>query len=237
MSPTERILGEESLSDSVMGIVRTSVQEDEHILAVAATSAGGALVATDQRILAVEEEGVVLDSGYEDITDLEVRTRWWSRGISLKTREGEAEYGIRDRDAVMRMGNIIGDRASGVDVSEDDRGGGGLMGRAKGVLDTATGQDIRKFEEFVEAATTVLVGVHRDQQALRGEVTGLEESIRQRQDEIDESLGGVDSTVTELREEFDAFRASNTWFVNRVVLVVSVIAIILSAVSIVLRFV
>ena len=213
------------------------MQEDEHILAIAATSAGGALVATDQRILAVEEEGVVLDSGYEDITDLEVRTRWWSRGISLTTREGEAEYGIRDRDAVMRMGNIIRDRASGVDVSEGDRGGGGLMGRAKGVLDTATGQDIRKFEEFVEAATTVLVGVHRDQQALKGEVTGLEESIRQRQDEIDESLGGVDSTVTELREEFDAFRASNTWFVNRVVLVVSVIAIILSAVSIALRFV
>ena len=50
-------------------------------------------------------------------------------------------------------------------------------------------------------------------------------------------MGGVDSTVTELREEFDAFRASNTWFVNRVVLVVSVIAIILSAVSIALRFV
>ena len=144
------------------------MQEDEHILAVAATSAGGALVATDQRILAVEEEGVVLDSGYDDITDLEVRTRWWSRGISLKTREGEAEYGIRDRDAVMRMGNIIGDRASGVDVSEDDRGGGGLMGRAKGVLDTATGQDIRKFEEFVEAATTVLVGVHRDQPGTEG---------------------------------------------------------------------
>ena len=237
MSPTERILGEESPSDSVMGIVRTSVQEDEHILAVAATSAGGALVATDQRILAVEEEGVVLDSGYEDITDLEVRTRWWSRGISLKTREGEAEYGIRDRDAVMRMGNIIGDRASEVGAPESDRGVGGLMGRAKGVLDTATGQDIRKFEEFVETATTVLVGVHRDQQELRAEVTGLEESIRERQDGIDERLGSLDATITELREEFDAFRAANTWFVNRVVLVISIIALVLSAVSIVLRFV
>ena len=140
MSPTERILGEESPSDSVMGIVRTSVQEDEHILAVVATSAGGALVATDQRILAVEEEDVVLDSKYEDITDLEVRTRWWSRGISLKTREGEAEYGIRDRDAVTRMGNIIGDRASEVGATESDRGVGGLMDRAKGVLDTPQGR-------------------------------------------------------------------------------------------------
>ena len=89
----------------------------------------------------------------------------------------------------------------------------------------------------MEAATTVLVGVHRDQEALRGEVTGLEESIRQRQEEIDESLGGLDATITVLREEFDAFRASNTWFVNRVVLVISIIALALSAVSIVLRFV
>ena len=150
---------------------------------------------------------------------------------------GEAEYGIRDRDAVTRMGNIIGDRASGVDVAESGRGDGGLMGRAKGVLDTATGQDIRKFEEFVEAATTVLVGVHRDQEALRGEVTGLEEAIRERQDGIDERLGGVDATITALREEFDAFRATNTWFVNRVVLVISIIALVLSAVSIALRFV
>ena len=237
MSPTERILGKESPPNAVMEIVRSSAQEDEQILAIVATSGGGALVATDRRILAVEEEDVVLDSAYEDITDLEVRTRWWSRGISLKTREGGVECGVRERDALVRIGNIIGDRASEVGVPESDRGGGGLMDRAKGVLDTATGQDIRKFEEFVEAATTVIVGVHRDQTALRGEVAGMEESIRERQEEIDGRLGGVDAAVTELREEFDAFRAANTWFVNRVVLVISVIAIILSAVSIALRFV
>ena len=220
-----------------MEIVRSSVQDNEQVLAVTATSSGGALVATDQRILALEEEGVVLDSAYEDITDLEVRTRWWSRGISLKTRDADGEFGVRDRDAVVRMGNIIGDRASEMGAPESDRGGGGLMDRAKGVLDTATGQDIRKFEEFVEAATTVLVGVHRDQEALRGEVTELEESIRERQDEIDGRLGGVDASITELRAEFDAFRSANTWFVNRIVLVISIVAIILSVVSIALRFV
>ena len=220
-----------------MEIVRSSVRDGEQILAVVATSGGGALVATDQRVLAVEEDEMVLDSAYENVTNLEVRTRWWSRGITLETRDGEGEFGIGDRDAVTTIGDIIGDRASETNVPESDRRGGGLMGRAKGVVDTVTGQDIRKFEEFVEAATTVLVGVHRDQEALRGEVTGLEESIRERQEEIDGRLGSVDASVNQLREEFDAFRSANTWFVNRVVLVISIVAIILSVVSIVLRFV
>ena len=216
MNIATRILGTVTPPVAVMEVVGSSVRDDEQILAVVAITGGGALVATDRRILAVEEEEVVLASAYEDIMDLEVRTRWWSRGISLETRDGNGEFGVRDRDAVVTMANIIGDRASETDVPESDRRGGGLMGRAKGLLDTATGQDIRKFEEFVEAATTVLVGVHRDQEALRGEVSGLEESIRERQDGIDERLDGVDATVTELREELDAFRAATTWFVNRV---------------------
>ena len=237
MSLAEQILGTESPPDAVMEIVRSSVRDDEEILAIVATSRGGALVATDRRVLAVEEDKVVLESIYDDITELKVRTRWWSRGLSLKTRDGEEEFGIGDRDAVTTIGNIIGDRASEMDEPENDRGRGGLMGRAKGVVDTVTGQDIRKFEEFVEAATTVLVGVHRDQEALRGEFSGLEESVRERQEEIDRRLGSVDASVTQLREEFDAFRAANTWFVNRVTLVISVVAIILSVVSVALRFV
>ena len=236
MSPTERILGEESPPDAVMEIVRSSLQGDEHILAVAATSMGGALVATELRALAVEEE-VVFDSAYEDITDLEVRTGWRSRGITLKTDDVVAEIDINDRDAAVTMGDIIGEHAPGVDMPESDRKGGGLMDRARGVLDTATGQDIRRFEEFVEAASTVLVGVHRDQETLRSEVTGLEESVRQRQDEIDGRIGSVDEKVTELREEFDAFRSSNASSMIRLVLAVSLIALVLSAVSIALRFV
>ena len=237
MSPTERILGEESPPDVVMEIVKSSLQDDEHIMAVAATLMGGALVATELRVLAVEEEEVVFDSAYEDITDLEVRTGRWSRGITLKTDDGVAEIDINDRDAAVTMGDIIGEHAPGVDMPESERKGGGLMDRARGVLDTATGQDIRRFEEFVEAATTVLVGVHRDQETLRSEVTGLEESVRQRQDEIDGRIGSVDEKVTELREELDAFRSSNTSSMIRLVLAVSLIALVLSAVSIALRFV
>ena len=221
MSPTERILGEESPPDAVMEIVRSSLQDDEHILAVAATSMGGALVATELRALAVEEE-VVFDSAYEDITDLEVRTGRWSRGITLKTDNVVAEIDINDRDAAVTMGDIIGEHAPGVDMPESDRKGGGLMDRARGVLDTATGQDIRRFEEFVEAASTVLVGVHRDQETLRSEVTELEESVRQRQDEIDGRIVSVDEKVTELREEFDAFRSSNASSMIRLVLAVSI---------------
>lgn len=237
MSPTERIIGEEPPPDVVMEIVRSSLQADEHILAVTATSMGGAMVATDRRVLAVEEEEKVFDSAYEDITDLKVRTRWWSRGITLKTRDGEAEIDIYDRDTAVTMGDIIGEHASGVDMPESDRRGGGLMSRARGVIDTATGQDIRKFEEFVGDATTVLVGVHRDQETLRSEVTEMEKSIQQRQDDIDARLGNVDGKVTELREDLDAFRSSNASSMNRIVLVVSLIALVLSVAGIVLRFV
>ena len=237
MSPTERILGEEPPPDVVMEIVRSSLQGGEHILAVAATSTDGALVATELRVLVVEEEEVVFDSAYEDITDLKVRTGWWSRGITLKIDDGEAEIDIRDRDAAVTIGDIIGEHAPGVDMSKNSRRGGGLMSRARGVVDTATGQDIRKFEEFVEDATTVLVGVHRDQETLRGEVADMEESLRRRQDDINERLADVDEKVAEVREEIDDLRSSNASFMSRLVLVVSVVALVLSAVSIALRFV
>ena len=54
---------------------------------------------------------VVFDSAYEDITDLKVRTSWWSRGITLKTDDAEAEFDIYDRDAAVTMGDIIGEHA------------------------------------------------------------------------------------------------------------------------------
>ena len=47
----------------------------------------------------------------------------------------------------------------------------------------------------------------------------------------------MNEKVTELREEFDAFRSSNASSMIRLVLAVSLIALVLSAVSIALRFV
>ena len=148
MPATEEILGDETPSDAVMGTVRGAVQSNEPILGIVVTSEGDALVATEQRLLIATEAELVLDTGYEGITDLEVRTGWWSRGITLRTSEAEFECDIDDRDAATAMGTIIGDRAPGLDPDDTGEDGGGLMGRAKGVFDTATGQDIRKFEEF-----------------------------------------------------------------------------------------
>ena len=155
--------------------------------------------------------------------------------------------GIDDRDAATAMGTIIGDRAPGLDPDDTGEDGGGLMGRARGVFDTATGQDIRKFEEFVESATTVLVGLHRDQAATSGRLSELGdsvESIRQAQEEIDESLGRLDTAVAELREEIADSRStvssdgeSGPSSMNRTILVISVVALILSVASLVLRFV
>ena len=132
MPATEEILGDETPSDAVMGTVRGAVQSNEPILGIVVTSEGDALVATEQRLLIATEAELVLDTGYEDITDLEVRTGWWSRGITLKTSEAEFECDIDDRDAATAMGTIIGDRAPGLDPDDTGEDGGGLMGRARG---------------------------------------------------------------------------------------------------------
>ena len=147
MSPAQRILGGETLSGAVLEVVRGSVRSNEHILATVVTLEGNGLVSTDHRILIATEEDVPFDAVSEDITDLEVRTGWWSRGISFKTSEGEFDCGIYDRDAVVTMGNIIRDHALSIDSGDTLKDSGGLIGRVKGVFDTATGQDIRKFND------------------------------------------------------------------------------------------
>lgn len=70
-----------------------------------------------------------------------------------------------------------------------ERGGKrGLLGSARGVVGSATegvkrsadvmsGADIRRFDDFTDAATTVIVGVHRDQSALRERIDRAEQSI------------------------------------------------------------
>lgn len=40
-----------------------------------------------------------------------------------------------------------------------------------------TGSDIRRFEEFTEAATTAVIGVHQDQADLREQLARMEQSL------------------------------------------------------------
>lgn len=46
--------------------------------------------------------------------------------------------------------------------------------------DVLTGGDIRKFQEFTDAATTAIVGIHQDQTELRERLERLEETVASR---------------------------------------------------------
>ena len=160
MAIEERVLGDQSLSEELLRVIEGAVAEGEPIRGILATLAGNAVVATDQGLLFATEESVNLKLNYEAVTAIELRTGWWSRGITFATEEGEIECDVEDKDVVTAFGNIVRQHAPHIDVPEGSGGSGGLMSRARGVFDTATGQDIRKFEEFVESSTTVLGPVH-----------------------------------------------------------------------------
>ena len=265
MAIDEKVLGDKAISGELLRVIEGALARDESVLGVLPTLSGNAVAASDKRLLFASEEQIDLEVEYDAITAMEVKTGWWSRGITFATEEGEIEFDVQDRDAVTAFGDIIWQRAPQIAVPED---GAGFMGRVKGVVDTATGQDIRKFEEFVETSTTVLVGLHQDQTALAEKQSQLEDGIndvrqaqeatdakqsqledgigdvRQAQEAIDAKLANLDESVGKLREQVDAFISMETQepatggsSLNRVVLAVSLVAIVLSVVSIALRFV
>ncbi len=81
----------------------------------------------------------------------------------------------------------------------------GILDRVGGMADAArqrvqrsaevmTGGDIRKFEDFTEAATTAVIGVHQDQAELREQLAAKEQSIhalRQEQAALRDDLARV----------------------------------------------
>ena len=100
--------------------------------------------------------------------------------------------------------------------SEDERDSGGVLDRARGVAGAAkqqisrsaevlSGADIRKFDDFTDATTRAVVGVHRDQAELRELQTKLAEqiertnqavdSVRQRQAKLSERLEDLGQSV------------------------------------------
>ena len=71
--------------------------------------------------------------------------------------------------------------------SDDDKPG--ILGRvlgtakqaAKSSAEVISGKDIRRFEEFADATTTVVVGMHQDQRELGKRLALLEERTAPRQ--------------------------------------------------------
>ena len=243
----ETVLGDKALSEELLRVIEAVLARNESISGILPTLSGNAVAATDKRLLFATEEQVDLELDYEAVTAIEIRTGWWSRGITFATEEGEIECDVEDKDVVTAFGNIVRQHAPHIDVPEGGGGSGGLISRARGVFDTATGQDIRKFEEFVETSTTVLVGLHRDQAAMAEKQTQLEdgiENVRQAQEAIDARLARLDEATRELCERVDASNrmkaqeaGSGVSSINRLVLFTSLAAIILAIASIVLRFV
>lgn len=84
-----------------------------------------------------------------------------------------------------------------------------MLDRARGVVDSATqrakrsaevisGADIRRFEEFTDAAATAVIGVHRDQAELRERLIRTEQSIadlQQVQAKLVQSLTRVEHSI------------------------------------------
>ncbi len=68
--------------------------------------------------------------------------------------------------------------------------------RVTKTVDVLTGEDIRRFNEFVDATTTVVVGLHRDQEELSARLSSEANAVG----ELSKSSSTVQQAIAELRE-------------------------------------
>ncbi len=124
----------------------------------------------------------------------------------------------------------------------------GILDRAKDAIGSAThrvrrsaevmsGADIRHFEDFTDAATTAIIGVHRDQAELRERLTATEQSLdelQQGQAKLVEGLTRVEHSIRDLTESeesgADSLSPLTIAFgaMSAVALVLSIIAIVMA---------
>ena len=124
----------------------------------------------------------------------------------------------------------------------------GILDRAKGLIGSAkhgvrrsaevmSGADIRRFEEFTDAATTAVVGVHRDQAELRERLVTTEQSLdelRQGQAKLEESLTRVEDSIRARAESEESTTSSTPrWVIvfgamSAGALLLSVVAVVLA---------
>ena len=93
----------------------------------------------------------------------------------------------------------------------DDESRPGILSRVGAVADAAkrqvsrsaevmTGADIRRFEDFTEATTTAVVGVHRDQAELRKQLDQIRQSVSDVQAEVRERLSHMEQSVDDVQQ-------------------------------------
>lgn len=196
-------LGGKQLRRWEINAVARALAQGEAVLAVLPCDNDKMLCATDSRAFAASRDGVGFETPYSSIAEIDVSTGWFSRGISITTDGGSVFSGGGDSEALEAMAGIIREMTPHLDGADPEESkGGGLTGLAKGVFNTATGGDIRKYEEFVDAATTVLVGLHQDQYALTAKLGEFDEAIAElrESDRISrERIANLAAAVAELQ--------------------------------------
>ncbi len=102
--------------------------------------------------------------------------------------------------------------------------------RAVGTTDTITGVQFRRqFEDFTDAVTTTVVGVHRDQ-----------EELQERTDKLDSEVIEVQRTQGELRERVDKLEQNQKFILPPALVIafgiMSGLALIIGVISLVRTF-
>ena len=121
--------------------------------------------------------------------------------------------------------------------NEDDRRS--VFDRAKGVIgsarrqvsrsvDVVTGEDIRRFDEFTDATTRAVVGVHQDLSELReefGRTHRAVDDIHERQEHLTERLDQLEQLVGRRTSPLPWFIVAG---VSAVAILLSILAVLLS---------
>ena len=102
----------------------------------------------------------------------------------------------------------------------EDESRPGLLDRVGAVASTAkrhvsraevmSGADIRRFEDFTEAATTAVVGVHRDQAELREQISQIKQSVNDVEADLRERLNHIEQSVNDVQQVQASLRESLT---------------------------
>ena len=243
------VIGDEELSEDAGAYIDSVLGDDETPEAVSVFDYGTkVLVVTDQRVLITDEDdgagSLVLSVDHDDIS---LMTRD-GRTLVIETRIGEEHrFRFGEDETVEEIVEIVEAVASlgeaqvtpaddeGAEVqpgSESDRSG--LFGRAVGAIKekasrsvaAMTGADIRRFDEFSDATTRAVVGIHQDVAELQKQVARTErvvEDLREGERRLAERLNQLEQSINR--------RASlTTWILGAagVALVLSVAAVVMS---------
>ena len=242
------IVGDEELNEEAATHINRTLRDDETPLAAAGYDfETKLLVITDQRVLVTAENGVELILNHDDIYQM----RRDGRTLIIETRSGvEHPYRFGTDDTVEELIDIAGAAVSlkememvpvgDEDVEEQTESEGnrrGMLDKAKGLfgsakqkisrsVDAVTGADIRRFDEFTDATTRAVVGVHQDLSELRDQAARTRrevDDIQKRQERLTERLDQLGQSVGRLT-------SLPPWIVGAaaVALLLSIVAVVMS---------